>query len=54
MEEENKTTNVRVSKKLVDYVSYIQERFLEAYGIRVPFTEASSLLVDRAKGNKLF
>jgi len=53
-EENKKTVQVRVSKKLSDYIKFIQKRFEEEYGIRVAFTEASNLLVGRAKENKLF
>jgi len=53
-EEINKTVQVRVSKKLSDYIKYIQKRFEEEYGIKVAFTEASNLLVGRAQENKLF
>lgn len=55
MVEENKQTiQVRISKKLAEYISYIQKRFLDEYGIKVAFTEASNLLVGRAKENNLF
>ncbi len=48
------TVNKRIGKKLADYIEYIQKRFLDEYGIKVAFTEASNLLVGRAKENKLF
>jgi len=55
MEKEiNKTVQVRVGKKLSDYLKYIQKRFEEEYGIKVAFTEASNLLACRAKEKKLF
>ena len=44
------SVHVRISKKLSDYIKYIQSRFEEEYGMNVPFTEASNLLVQRAKG----
>lgn len=53
-EEKAKTKNVRISKKLIEYIIYIQKRFKEEYKINVPFTEASNLLVERSKENKLF
>jgi len=55
MEEKTKETEkVRVNKSLADYIRFIQERFKKEYGINVAFTEASSLLVGRAKENNLF
>lgn len=52
--ENKETTNVRISKRLNEYIIYIQERFMKEYGIKVAFTEASNLLVGRAKEKKLF
>lgn len=48
------TVNKRIGKKLADYIEYIQKRFLDEYGIKVAFTEASNLLVGRAKEKRLF
>ena len=48
------TEKIRVSKKLADYIRYIQKRFKEEYGINVALTEASNLLVGRAQESKLF
>ena len=48
------TVQVRINKNLSDYITHIQKRFKEEYGIKVAFTEASNLLVGRAKENNLF
>ena len=48
------TTMRRISLKLSNYITYIQKRFKEEYGIKVAYTEASNLLVGRAQDNKLF
>ena len=53
MDEKN-TDNVRISKKLINYIKLIQERFMQEYDIKVAFTEASNLLAGRAKEKKLF
>ena len=52
--DKKETEMVRVGKDLADYLRYIKERFREEYGINVALTEASNLLVGRAKDNKLF
>ncbi|KKM16993.1 hypothetical protein LCGC14_1680210 [marine sediment metagenome] len=49
-----KTSNPRVSNNLVDYIKYIIERYKQEYGINIEFTEASNLLAERAKEQKLF
>lgn len=54
MTDKKDTRNVRIGTKLIEYVFYIQKRFLDEYGIKVPFTEASNLLADRAKESQLF
>ncbi len=50
----NRTSNPRISNKLVEYIKRIIKRYREEYDINVEFTEASNLLAKRAKEENLF
>ncbi len=54
MEKEYKTMNPRISERLVEYIKFIIKRYKEAYGINLKFTEASNILAERAKKERLF
>ncbi len=54
MKKNYKTSNPRISDNLVQYINHILKRYKEVYDISLEFTEASNLLAQRAKEEKLF
>lgn len=54
MRKNYKTSNPRISNNLVEYINFILKRYKEEYGISLEFTEASNLLAQRAKEERLF
>lgn len=57
MEEKEKrytTSNPRISNNLVEYIKFIVKRYLDEYGIKIDFTEASNLLAKRSEETNLF
>ncbi len=50
----SKTSLVRVSNNLIDYIKFIIKRYKEEYDININFTEASNLLAKRAGKEILF
>ncbi len=54
MKKNYKTSIQRISDNLTEYINFVLKRYLEEYGITLEFTEASNLIAQRAKQEKLF
>ena len=48
------TSNQRISDNLKEYIEFVIKRYKEEYGITLEFTEASNLIAQRAKQERLF
>ena len=52
--EEIKADTIRISKKLIDYIEYVRERYKQEYGVTISIVEASKIISERAASVELF